>query len=118
MGKTICLIALLTLFGGSAFSQADHLISNSTTAGDRLEATVICLDAIEAPTKYNAYAKEFIDLASFPKKAINLSQDEYRKEINDWLIDNPALVSNILTKKQISNDKLYGPRPHKKEPLK
>ncbi|MBL4592714.1 MAG: hypothetical protein JKX68_02740 [Flavobacteriales bacterium] len=113
MKKSIFLLILLTIIGNGIYAQsADQNSSTATPEQNRLEATIICLDAIEAPTKYNAFAKQFIDAPSLPKKTNTISQDGYRKEINDWLISNPLMVGKILTERKKAHDILYGPRPY------
>lgn len=114
MKRSIFLIALLALIGNNNIyaQSADQNTSSATPEQNRLEATIICLDAVEAPTKYNAFAKQFIDTPSFPKKTTTISQDGYRKEINDWLIANPLVVDKILTERKKAHDILYGPRPY------
>lgn len=106
-------MAFLTLLGNGIYAQsADQNPTSATPEQNRFEATLICLDAIEAPTKFNAFAKQFINSPSFPKKTNVIKQDEYKKEINAWLIANPTMTNKILIERKKSHDKLYGPRPH------
>ncbi len=106
-------MTLLAIIGSNIYAQsADQVTSSATPKQNRFEATVICLDAIEAPTKYNAYAKQFVDTPSFPKKSTAISEDDYKKEIDSWLIENPTMTEKILTERKKSHDILYGPRPY------
>jgi hypothetical protein len=114
MKKSIFLIALLALIGSNSYSQsADQTTLPITQEQNRMEATIICLDAVEAPTKYNAFAKQFINTPSFPKKSAIVSQKfDLRKEINNWLITNPTLVNKILIERKKAHDILYGSHPY------
>jgi hypothetical protein len=113
MKNSIFLTLLLVISGISINAQStDQNTLPITPEQNRLEATIICIDAIEAPTKYNAFAKQFIDTPSFPQKTTAISQDNYRKEINGWLITNPLVVDKILTERKKSHDILYGSRPY------
>ena len=112
MKKSIFLLALLALIGNGIYAQSsDQNTSEATPEQNRLEATIICLDAVEAPTKYNAFAKQFILAPGFPKKGLS-STEEYRKAINDWFKSNPLEVDKVLTERKKAHDKLYGPRPY------
>ena len=106
-------MVVMTLVGINSYAQStDQAALPITTEQTRMEATIICLDAIEAPTKYNAFVKQFIDIPSFPKKTTNSSQNNYKKEIDAWLVTNPTLVNEILIERKKAHDILYGPRPH------
>ena len=78
----------------------------------RFEATIICLDAIEAPTKYNEFAKQFINQPSFPKEKKADSSDELKTQIDTWLKAHPSVVNQVLTERKKAHDILYGPRPY------
>jgi hypothetical protein len=111
MKKNIFLLALATLFWGALSAQStDQTTLTITKEQQRLEATIICLDAIEAPTKYNEFAKPFITKSTFPKA--NNSHDELKKDINDWLVEHPSEVNKILAERKKAHDILYGPRPY------
>ncbi len=111
--KNYLIVILLVLIGSSTYAQSTtDPTSPSTIKNDRLDATIICLDAVEAPTKYNDFAKQFINIPSFPKKTGKVSQDLYKKEINNWLIANPSVVGKILIERKKAHDILYGPRPY------
>jgi len=113
MKKSIFLIVLLTLIGGHIYAQStDQTKLPVTEQQNRLEATVICLDAVEAPTKFNAFAKQFINKPSFPKRKTDSTQKDYKKEIDEWLIEHPSEVTKILTERKKAHDILYGPRPY------
>lgn len=115
MKKHYLLISFLALIGGtiSAQSATDPAsASTSTPAQNRFEATIICMDAVEAPTKYNAFAKPFIQNPSFPVKAPNATQVSYQNDIDTWLTANPQMVSQILVERKKAHDILYGPRPY------
>jgi len=106
-------MALLAFIGSNIYAQSsDQVTSSATPKQNCFEATVICIDAIEAPTKYNAFAKQFIDTPSFPKKSTTITKDDYKKEIESWLIENPTMIEKILTERKKSHDILYGPRPY------
>jgi hypothetical protein len=111
MKKSIFLIAILALIGNGIYAQSsDQNTSPATPEQNRFEATIICLDAIKAPTKYNAFAKTFINQSSFPKSA--KSHDELKSLIDIWLKANPSTVNQILTERKKAHDILYGPRPY------
>lgn len=114
--KNIALLAtVLTLFTFQVKAQSDNESNTKelevTEEGKRLEATVICLDAIEAPTKYNAFAKQFISLANFPKKG-KLSTSKLKENINTYFIANPNLIDKVISERKKAHDKLYGKRPY------
>lgn len=71
MSRILLLTIILLAFGLNTKAQSDNQAGNPelhiTEEGKRLEATIICLDAIDAPTKYNAFATPFISLPNFPK---------------------------------------------------
>ena len=90
----------------------DQVTHNVTFEEKKLEALVICMDAIEVPTKYNEFATQFINSPSFPKKETSESQNEYKAKIDQWLKDNPTIVDEIMTERKKAHDKLYGPRPY------
>lgn len=113
MKKSIFLILILFISGLSLSAQSsDQNTAPATPEQNRFEATIICLDAVEAPTKYNAFAKQFINTPSFPKKTAHTLQDDFKKNINEWLIENPSMVNKILTERKKAHDILYGPRPY------
>ena len=113
MKKSIFLLALLAFVGKGLYAQSsDQNTSEATPEQNRFEATVICIDAVEAPTKYNAFAKEFINIPSFPKKTKENPKDAFKKAINAWLLANPTMAKKILMARKKAHDKLYGPRPY------
>ena len=106
-------MAVMALIGGNAYSQStDQTTLPVTQEQNRMEATIICLDAIEAPTKFNAFVKQFINKPSFPKKKTASSQNDYKKEIDILLIANPSMTNQILVERKKAHDILYGTRPH------
>ena len=101
MKKYLTLIIAVVLFSGVSFSQsADQVPPTYSEAEKLLDATIICLDAVEAPTKHNEFAKQFINTPSF------------QKEISDWLVINSFLIDKILIERKKSHDITYGPRPY------
>lgn len=94
---------------------ADDANNNSeltiTEEGKRLEATIICLDAVESPTKYNEFAKQFTSLTNFPKKG-TLSSDELKKNIDQWFKNNPSMIDKVREERKKAHDALYGSRPY------
>lgn len=116
MKKIVFLMILVALFGASTYAQSDNQPNNPeleiTEDGKRLEATIICLDAIEAPTKYNAFAKQFITLPNFPQKTPTLSSENLRKNIDQYFKDHPELIDKVRDERKKAHDKLYGPRPY------
>ena len=61
--KKIYFLGILSLiFSATAFSQSDNVQNPITDEERLLEATIVCLDALEAPTKYNEFAKPFISM--------------------------------------------------------
>jgi hypothetical protein len=115
MKKNLLLSALIALFGFSVNAQSDNQNGNPeltiTKAGERLEATIACLDAIEAPTKYNAFANPFINTPGFPQKSATMSSQQLRSKIDQWFKDNPKVVNQVRAARKKSSDILYGPRP-------
>ncbi len=107
------LAVVLTTY--SSAQSADDTSGNPelkmTEEGSRLEATVICLDAIEAPTKYNEFAKQFTSLANFPKKG-TLSSDELKKNIDQWFKNNPSMIEKVREERKKAHDILYGAHPY------
>ena len=113
MKKYIFLLAILALVWNVAICQTTDKISSEYTADEKLlDATIICLDAVEAPTKYNEFAKQYINKPAFPKASSSVSHDELQKNISDWLETQPKLIENILTERKKAHDKLYGARPY------
>lgn len=113
MKKPTLLIALLALIGNSFYAQSDNQnTSPESPEGNRIEATIICLDAIEAPTIYNAFCEQFIQQKSFPKKTTSISLQDFKNEIENWLISNPENINKILAERKKAHDILYGPRPY------
>ena len=106
-------MAVIALIGGDVFSQStDQTTLPITEEQNRMEATIICLDAVEAPTKFNAFAKQFINKPTFPKRKTDSTQKDYKKEIDKWLIAHPAITNQILVERKKAHDILYGPRPY------
>jgi hypothetical protein len=113
MTKYSSLIVFLVAFVFSTNAQSTDQITIPITQEDkRLEATIVCLDAVEAPTKYNAFAKPFISNPSFPEVGDNDTREELRIQINNWLIENPIIVDKIVKARKKAHDKLYGHRPY------
>ena len=116
MKNILVLIVFAILSGFSAQAQSDSQSNNLeleiTEEGKRLEATLICLDAIEVPTKYNAFAKQFISLANFPQKTTYKTNEELRKAIDNYFVNHPNLIDKIRSERKKAHDKLYGERPY------
>ncbi|MDF1673979.1 MAG: hypothetical protein P1U41_10760 [Vicingaceae bacterium] len=116
MNKNLLLTILLIIFGLSSYAQSDNQTGNPelqiTEEGKRLEATLICLDALEAPTKYNEFAKQFITLPNFPQKSLSLSSEDLRKNINQYFINHPKMIDNVRDERKKAHDKIYGSRPY------
>lgn len=114
--ERILLISLLLLaFGLNTKAQSDNESGNPelqiTEEGKRLEATIICLDAIEAPTKYNAFANQFIILPNFPQNSQNLSSQSLKEQIDKYFKSNPELIDKIRAERKKAHDILYGVKP-------
>lgn len=103
------LIALMAVYSSAQTTDAVEL--TITEDGKRIEATAICADAVEAPTRYNEFAKQFITLPNFPVKKGSVTSETYKKEISEWLATNPSLVDKILIERKKAHDILYGSRP-------
>lgn len=106
------LISIFMLFYHYNNAQsADAVTLEITIEHKLLEATIICLDAVEAPTIYNEFAKPFIENPSFPQKNVH-SELEFRNLITAWLKKNLLLVDEILVERKKAHDKIYGSRPY------
>lgn len=106
---------MLAFFGSNinAQSAADQVSSSTYTQAEKLwDATIICWDAAEAPTKHNAFAKQFINASSFPVKKASAKEKEFQNEIKTWLSANPSLIDKVLVERKKAHDILYGPRPY------
>ena len=116
MKNIILLIVFSSIIGTNLQAQSDNQVNNSelniSDDGRRLEATVVCLDAIEAPTKYNAFAKQYISLPNFPQKTNLISSEDLRKNINNYFIKHPVLIDKVRSERKKSHDELYGKRPY------
>lgn len=116
MRNILVLIAFSSILVINLQAQSDNQTNNPeleiTEEGKRLEATLICLDAIEAPTKYNEFAKQFITLPSFPQKTNLITSEKLRKNINNYFINHPNLIDKVRLERKIAHDKLYGKRPY------
>lgn len=106
-------MTLLALIATYSYSQSDNVSNNPelqiTKEGKRLEAVVSCLDAIEAPTKFNAYAKPFITLPDFPKNSTSITREQLRKNIDQYFKDHPNLITEVREAARKANEKFYGP---------
>lgn len=115
MERILLLTLLLFVFGLNTKAQADNQSGNPelqiTQEGKCLEATIICLDAIEAPTKYNAFANQFITLLNFPKKSSDLTRQELKEKINQYFKSHSDLIDKVRSERKKSHDILYGVRP-------
>jgi len=108
----LIIIGIFMLFFTYGSAQNSDAVSLEITMEQKLlEATVICLDAVEAPTVYNEFAKPFIEKPSFPQKNAN-SELEFRNLITAWLKNNLPLVDEILVERKKAHDKIYGYRPY------
>ena len=111
MKNILIIIALLALVVTNSSAQSSDQGNTSYTQTEKLlDATIICLDAAEAPTKYNEFAKQFINVPTFPIK--QTTQENFQKDINDWLVANPLQIEKILIERKKAHDILYGPRPY------
>ena len=115
MSRILLLTIILLAFGLGTKAQSDNQIGNLelqiTEEGKRLEATIICLDAIEAPTKYNAFAVQFITLPNFPQKAPSLSSQSLKENIDKYFKSHPDLIDKVRSERKKAHDILYGARP-------
>jgi hypothetical protein len=113
MKKYVLLGMLTASIAVYSNAQSTDDVKITITENDkRVEATAICLDAIEAPTKYNEFAKQFITLPNFPIKKNSVTSENYKKEVDQWLVTNPFLIDKILTERKKAHDILYGTRPY------
>lgn len=116
MRNILFLIAFSSLLVFNLQAQSDNQTNNPeleiTEEGKRLEATLICLDAIEAATKYNNFAKQFISLPNFPQKTNLITSEELRKNINNYFINHPNLIDKVRSARKKAHDNLYGKRPY------
>lgn len=95
-------------------ADADAVKNNLTVSVEYklVEATAICLDAINSPTEYNAYVTPFITTEGFPKKTTNVSPEELKQNIFEYLKARQEVVENILKERKKAHDQLYGVRPY------
>ena len=115
MKKTFFLLVLLALIANVSMAQSDNNknLTDYTFTEKILDVTIICFDAIESPTKYNSFAKEFISVSNFPKRENGISDDDYKKFISEYLAKLPiSEIEKILSKRKQVHDILYGPRPY------
>jgi len=114
MKKILIFIVTILFFQLALIAQTDNENNAElkiTEAGKRLEATIICLDAIEAPTKYNDFAKSFINLPGFPKKTEFQSTEELKGAIDTWFKKNVLVIDKVRLERKKAHDQLYGKRP-------
>ena len=115
MKRILLLSLLLFAFGLNTKAQTDNQLGNPelqiTEEGKRLEATIICLDAIEAPTKYNAFATPFITLPNFPQKLATLSSQALKENIDNYFKSHSELIDKVRSERKKAHDILYGVRP-------
>lgn len=116
MKKIILLTLLSTLFGTNIYAQSDNQPNNPeleiTEDGKRLEATIACLDRLEAPTKYNAFAESFVSDPNFPKKSSNKTTEDLKKAVDQYFKNNPGLIDKVRSERKKAHDQLYGSRPY------
>ena len=113
MKKILIALLVLGFYGNSAYAQsADQVTTEYTQSEKLLDATIICLDAVEAPTKYNEFAKQFISAPSFPLKKVTSTREDYQQEISNWLTTNSSIIEKVLVERKKAHDILYGPRPY------
>ncbi len=109
-------MALLALIGNVTFSQttdpANAQLSEYTTQEKLLDATIMCLDALLAPTKHNEWAKPFLAQDGFPQNVPGSSEEGLKQAILDWFKARPAVLENVLVERKKAHDKLYGTRPY------
>ena len=115
MNRILLLTIILLTFGLTTKAQSDNQTGNPelqiTEEGKRLEATIICLDAIEAPTKYNAFASPFISLPNFPQKTASLSSQALKENIDKYFKSHSELIDKVRSERKKAHDILYGVRP-------
>ncbi len=115
MKKSYLLTSLFVVLSVFSYAQSDQQVSNSeltiTQDGKRLEATIVCLDALEAPTKYNEFAKQFTSMPNFPKNSSAITNAQLRSSIDTWFKNNPTVIDQVRSEQKKAHDILYGPRP-------
>lgn len=115
MRKLLLFTFIIGAISGTSFAQSDINANKDeliiTEKGKILEATIICLDFIEAPTKYNKFAQPFISLPSFPQKEDYKNKETLRLVIEEWFKSHPEQTEAIRKKRKAEHDKLYGERP-------
>ena len=110
--KKLYLLGLLALITSSTtFGQTDAIQNKITTEDKLVEVTAICLDAIEAPTKYNEFVKPYLSLPNFPQNSESISREKLSADIKSYLALHPELLDEIRAERKKAHDKLYGPRP-------
>jgi len=116
MKKTLLILLFFVPFGIYTNAQTTEIIApsdldNAIQNNDSkiLEVIAIFNDAIDAPTKYNAYVSPFMADKSFPVKQ-NHTKKEYDSLLEDWISKNPETINKLFEARQEAHDKLYGPR--------
>ena len=115
MTKYISLLAIIVLFECGVNAQfnkpesSDYVKKEPNKAAKILELIAIFNDAIDAPTKYNAYVKPIMLTETFPKKQ-NHSKQQYNMDLEKWINDNPSIIDEFLVVRKKTHDELYGPR--------
>lgn len=108
----LLIISIFVMFYHYSNAQNADAVSLEITIEEKLlEATIICLDAIEVPTENNEFAKQFITNPSFPQKQNN-SELEFKILITNWLKENPLYLDEIIIARKKAHDKIYGLRPY------
>lgn len=109
----ILAIGITPLFYGqtsNTVTPSDQVNGLRSEESKTLELIAIFNDAIDAPTKYNAYVKPYLQETTFPSKATNSSKEIYNLLLEKWISDNPQKVKKLLADRQKAHDELYGPR--------
>jgi hypothetical protein len=114
MVKYFSLLAIIFLgFGANAQTNMPQSSDDETKAPNKtaknLELIAIFKDAIDVPTKYNAYVKPYISLKAFPKNK-NYSKSQYDSYIEKWINDNPSIIDEFIVVRKKAHEELYGPR--------
>ena len=94
-------------YAQEADSDNIQLVTNKES--NLLELIAIFNDAIDFPTKYNAYVKRYMQDATFPKKKIS-NKNNYDTLLKKWITENPSKIKKIIADRQKVHSELYGSR--------
>ena len=113
MKKNLLILGFLIGIGTCLFAQSnapsDQTINTNNKKAQTLELIAIFNDAIDVPTKYNAYVKPYLQDVTFPKKQ-NATKQEYDNLLEEWIVENPTKIKKLLADRQKAHNELYGPR--------